>query len=56
MQITNYGLTGLLYAQTNTIYRFYVYDLVIDDAPAIIYQVSAIAKFGTNKFVYGLIV
>ena len=33
----NYGLTGLLYAQTNTIYRFYVYDLVIDDAPAIIY-------------------
>ena len=33
----NYGLTGLLYAQTNTTYRFYVYDLVIDDAPAIIY-------------------
>ena len=33
----NYGLTGLLYAQTNTIYRFYVYDLVIDDAQAIIY-------------------
>ena len=33
----NYGLTGLFYAQTNTIYRFYGYKLVIDDAPAIIY-------------------
>jgi len=33
----NYGLTGLFYAQTNTIYRFYGYELVIDDAPAIIY-------------------
>ena len=52
----NYGLTGILYAQTNTIYRFYGYELVIDDAPAIIYACTAIAKFGTNKFVYGLIV
>ena len=43
MLILPYGLTGLLYAQTNTIYRFYVYDLVIDDAPAIIY--ASIGQF-----------
>ena len=33
----NYGLTGLFYAQTIAIYRFYTYDLVIDDAPTIVY-------------------
>ena len=32
----NYSLTALFYAQTNAIYRFYVYDLVIDDALAIV--------------------
>ena len=31
----NYSLTALFYAQTNAIYRFYVYDLVID--PTIIH-------------------
>ena len=30
----NYGLTGLIYARTNAVYRFYGYDLVIDDALA----------------------
>ena len=32
----NNSLTALFYAQTNAIYRFYVYDLVIDDALAIV--------------------
>ena len=33
----NYGLTALFYAQTIAIYRFYTYQLVIDDAPTIAY-------------------
>ena len=32
----NNSLTALFYAQTNAIYRFYVYDLVIDDTPAVV--------------------
>ena len=53
----NYGLTPLFYAQTNAIYRFYVYDLVIDDAPNHRqWPVLAIAKFDFNNFVYGIIV
>ena len=53
----NYALTGLFYAQTNAIYRFYVYDLVIDDAPNHRqWPVLAIAKFDFNNFVYGIIV
>ena len=32
----NNSLTAFFYAQTNAIYRFYVYDLVIDDALAIV--------------------
>ena len=33
----NYALTPSFYAQTNAIYRFYTYQLVIDDAPTIAY-------------------
>ena len=33
----NCGLTRSFYAKTNAIYRFYTYELVIDDAPTIVY-------------------
>jgi hypothetical protein len=39
-----YGLTRLFYAQTNAVYRFYGYDLVIDDALAIVYAIIGHCK------------
>ena len=46
----NYGLTRFFYAKTNAVYRFYGYDLIIDDALAIVYALLAIAKFDLIKF------
>ena len=40
----NYGLTPLFYVQTNAVYRFYGYDLVIDDALAIVYAIIGHCK------------
>ena len=53
----NYGLTALLYARTNAVYRFYGYDLVIDDAlePQSV-LLLAIAKFDLIKFVDCIVV
>ena len=34
--VANYAPTSLFYTQTNAVYRFYTYQLVIDDAPAIV--------------------
>ena len=34
--VANCAPTSLFYAQTNAIYRFYTYQLVIDDAPTIV--------------------
>ena len=45
----NYGLTRLFYAQTNTIYRFYGYDLVIDDALAIVYAIIGHCKIWPHQ-------
>jgi len=51
---TNYGLTGLFYAQTNTIYRFYGYYLVIDDAPTIAYgQYWPLQNLGSSCLTMG---
>ena len=40
----NYGLTHFFYAKTNAVYRFYGYDLVIDDALAIVYAIIGHCK------------
>ena len=40
----NYGLTRLFYVQINAVYRFYGYDLVIDDALAIVYAIIGHCK------------
>jgi len=50
----NYGLTVLFYAQTIAIYRFYTYQLVIDDAPTIVYgQYWPLQNLGSSCLTMG---
>ena len=45
----NYGLTRLFYVQINAVYRFYGYDLVIDDALAIVYAIIGHCKIWPHQ-------
>ena len=45
----NYSLTALFHAQTNAIYRFYVYDLVIDDPTIIHGQYWPLQNLGSTN-------
>ena len=49
-----YALTPLFYVQTSAIYRFYTYQLVIDDAPAIVHgQYWPLQNLGSSCLTMG---